>query len=236
MDKKETLNKFRNLENENIFIIIRVDHGQCQMRISEDPKTPEKLESKELLYSEHAKKWKKEEIGNLLNLLKIHSLILPGNETIQYGQLTDIFPILGREPDIHGFYNDHRRILMFLAKKTRRYDFLRVLTAQAYIVLAFPYRAKVEFLQCNLNEKGDAIPVFTDSEECDMFIRSAVYKELVAKDEKIKKYVPLIMKYKDIRTGNYRKTPLYFNPSSIDVKGKNLSVYLSDDVLKKIEN
>lgn len=235
MEKRDIINLFREIETKNIYVIIKVGKEQCQIRLSDNTLTPKKLENNEILFSSNAKIWKKDEIGNLLNLLRVQSLVMPNGAVIQYGQLIETFPLLNKTYDIRGFYGDYKRMLIFLAKKTRRVSYLKILATQVYIALAFPHEAKVEYFRCDFEEKGTAIPVFTDSDECDMFVKSDFYKKMVEKDAGIKKYVPLLVKCSDIKKSGYKTDTIFINPASIEIKGKGLSFALTNKIFKMCE-
>lgn len=235
-DKKELLAQFKKFEEADGMLILNITGTTAKLKMMVGEKAVANLPSNEIYVSQHAKKWKKEEIGDLINMLRVKSLIMPTGRELSYADLLELFPLLlNNAPNIHGFYGDYKRLLIFLFKKNPKISLAQMLTVQTYIVLARPYKTDAEFLKCELNNRTAAIPAFTDSEECGLFLMSREYKDLVAKNNEITEYVPMIVKYKNIRTGKNAHDSLFINPASVSVKDKNVSIFLNDTLLKKAE-
>lgn len=235
-DKKELLAQFKKFEETDNMLILSITGTTAKLKMAVGEKTITNLPLNEIYVSLHAKKWKKEEIGDLINMLRIKSLIMPAGRELNYADLLELFPLLlNNAPNIHGFYGDYKRLLIFLFKKSPKISLAQMLTVQTYIVLARPYKTDAEFLKCELNNQGAAIPVFTDSEECGLFLMSKEYKNLVEKNDETTEYVPMIVKYKNIRTGKNAHDSLFINPASVSIKDKSVSIFLSDALLRKAE-
>lgn len=235
-DKKELLAQFKKFEETDNMLILSITGTTAKLKMAVGEKTIANLPLNEIYVSQHAKKWKKEEIGDLINMLRIKSLIMPAGRELNYADLLELFPLLlNNAPNIHGFYGDYKRLLIFLFKKSPKISLAQMLTVQTYIVLARPYKTDAEFLKCELNNQGAAIPVFTDSEECGLFLMSKEYKNLVEKNNETTEYVPMIAKYKNIRTGKNAHDSLFINPASVSIKDKSVSIFLSDALLRKAE-
>lgn len=235
-DKKELLAQFKKFEETDNMLILSITGTTAKLKMAVGEKTIANLPLNEIYVSLHAKKWKKEEIGDLINMLRIKSLIMPAGRELNYADLLELFPLLlNNAPNIHGFYGDYKRLLIFLFKKSPKISLAQMLTVQTYIVLARPYKTDAEFLKCELNNQGAAIPVFTDSEECGLFLMSKEYKNLVEKNDETTEYVPMIVKYKNIRTGKNAHDSLFINPASVSIKDKSVSIFLSDALLRKAE-
>ena len=254
MEKSEILKLISNFTAKDGYILIDVANDSLTLCQNKDDI---KLNDYQIFFSGRNRTWSKNEISEIIKTFIITKITFADGKELSYEDIRDVFPIRMKSLDetLHSYLTPYTKRNIFLLKKTKKKAFLDILLAQFFIV---PVRMISKSSMDPLIIKDafgyqNYIPIFTDSEEYELFKNSDYYDTILNKDE----YRPLILSISQIKTyfnqslhisvkdymSNYMKTEepdsyvkdfninLMINPTNIPIANKSFSIFLPAKLL-----
>ncbi len=226
MDKSEIIAEIKKMEFKEGCVLININKDIIRLLIPEENESI-LVKPGEVLYNGVPRLWKKNEIGDIVKAFSIKEVILPNGEQVS-SSIIEIPRQKKFEEIIKSVNSPYGKKLLFLFKRTRGKPFLQILSKQKYIILAKIEDTHIEFFYGNLNGYENVIPIFTDSEEMNAFLK-------VNKSMSLEEYKPLLIKFKDILK-DCKDNQLLINPESFSIAEKNFSMYVGRNTIEYIKN